>query len=284
MLITPAATALLLSDRLHWVLLLSGIIGLISAVSGLTVAILLDWTPAPTMAVMATLIYLLAVFFAPKKGVVFRFLQRQQLQRKIQMEDILKQAFRLTQKEKLTPNNLVQRLGFGKSIFQKHLKTLKNKGFISKTKLTLTKDGIEEAKRLVRAHRLWETYLVNQVGLTEDQIHEAAEKYEHLLTEEMLDEVDEKLGFPSMDPHGSPIPTKKGLPDFPLSHLDLQATARIAKEQMNEQITSKLWQLGLLPNMEFLVLGKEQDKVVIRQNEQEILVANELARKVNVVS
>jgi ABC-type Mn2+/Zn2+ transport system permease subunit/Mn-dependent DtxR family transcriptional regulator len=282
MLITPASTALLLSNRLHWVVFMSGIIGLISAVLGLVIAIILDFTPAPTMAVVATLIYLIAVFFAPEKGVIPRFLQKRKLQRKIQLEDILKQTFRLQQKGKLTPDNLLNNLGFGKAVLNKHLNELKIKGLFAKQKLALTHEGKEEAKRLVRAHRLWETYLVNQLGLTEDQIHEAAEKYEHLLTDEILDEVDATLGFPMHDPHGSPIPTKRGLPDFPLSHLDLSKVAKIAKDQNGEQIYAKLWQLGLLPDAVFSVVKKADDFIFIEQNGKEIQLSGDLARQVNV--
>jgi len=282
MLITPASTALLLSNRLHWVVVISGIIGLFSAVLGLITAVILDLTPGPTMAVVATLIYLVTVFFAPKKGVLPRYLQKRKLQRKIQIEDILKQTFRLQQKGKLNPENLLNNLGFGKKTLQNHLSNLRSKGLVATEKLALTHEGKEEAKRLVRAHRLWETYLVNQLGLTEDQIHEAAEKYEHLLTEEILDEVDSTLGFPMLDPHGSPIPTKRGLPDFPLSHLDLAKKARIAKDQSGEQIYAKLWQLGLLPEAEFSVLEKKNDTVIIEQNGKNIQIAGTLARAVNV--
>ncbi|MFT4760798.1 MAG: ABC-type Mn2+/Zn2+ transport system permease subunit [Paraglaciecola sp.] len=282
MLITPASTALLLSNRLHWVVFMSGIIGLISAVLGLVIAIILDITPAPTMAVVATLLYLLAVFFAPDKGVIPRFLQRRKLQRKIQLEDILKQTFRLQQKGLLNSNNLLNNLGFGKAILNKQLKYLKSKGLFAKQQLALTHEGKEEAKRLVRAHRLWETYLVDQLGLTEDQIHEAAEKYEHLLTDEILDEVDATLGFPMHDPHGSPIPTKRGLPDFPLSHLDLSKLAKIAKDQNGEQIYAKLWQLGLLPDAVFSVVKKVGDVIFIEQNGKEIQLSGVLARQVNV--
>jgi Mn-dependent DtxR family transcriptional regulator len=75
--------------------------------------------------------------------------------------------------------------------------------------LLLTSEGEHMANKLIRAHRLWETYLVTEMGLSAEQIHEDAEKYEHLLTDDMLDEVDAKLGFPKEDPHGSPIPPKK---------------------------------------------------------------------------
>ena len=282
MLITPAATALLLSKRLHWVVVIAGLLGLTASVLGLALAVVLDFPPAPTMAVVATLMYLLAVFFAPEKGVVFRFLQKRQLQRKIQLEDILKQAFRLQQREELTVNALLNKLGFGERRLKGHLRSLRMQGLFDAKRLALTVDGQEAAKRLVRAHRLWETFLVNEVGLTEDQIHDAAEKYEHLLTDELLDEVDTHLGFPARDPHGSLIPTKRGLPDLPLSHLDLAANARIATDQISEQITARLWRLGLLPNTAFSILQKDADAIKLQTENKTVDIPKELARKVNV--
>ena len=214
MLITPASTALLLSDRLNVVLFISGIIGLLAAITGLIVSILLDTTPGPAMAVVATLFYLVVVLVAPKKGLIVKTIQKQRLQQKIQLEDTLKQSWRILQKEEsLSMDNLLSRLGFDRPVLQKHLQTLKSRGLVSMTGkevLQLTEPGLEHARRLVRAHRLWETYLVQQMGLTEEQIHEDAEKYEHLLSEDILDEVDRELGFPTKDPHGSPIPPKSG--------------------------------------------------------------------------
>ncbi len=213
MLITPASTALLLSDRLNVVLVISGIIGLLAAILGLVASILLDTTPGPAMAIVATLMYLITVLVAPKKGLIIRTVQKNRLQRKIQLEDTLKQSWRILQKQEvLSMDNLLKRLGFNRSTLSKHLQRLKRDGLINSIgtdSLELTPDGLNQANRLVRAHRLWETYLVKEIGLTEEQIHEDAEKYEHLLTEDILDEVDKELGFPTQDPHGSPIPTKK---------------------------------------------------------------------------
>jgi len=212
MLITPASTALLLSDRLKWVIVLSAIIGFMSAVLGFLFAIVFDTTPGPAMAITATLFYLLTVLFSPNKGLVFNYFRKQKQLRKIQFEDTLKQALKLHERENLSIPALLDRLGFTRNILQKHLYDLKINGLIkiNKDQLTLTPNGITEATSLVRAHRLWETFLVNEIGLTPEQIHEDAEKYEHLLTDEILDEVDETLGYPTLDPHGSPIPTKKG--------------------------------------------------------------------------
>ena len=206
MLITPASTAMLLTNRLPRVILLAGLIGLIASVAGLLVSIALDTTPGPAMAVVATLIYGMAVLFAPEKGIVFRRLRRRRLQQRIQLEDALKQAFRLQEKEALTLAALNERVGYPLATLKTHLSRLRSRKLLDRKALQLTPLGEEIARKLIRAHRLWESYLVTEVGLTDEQIHEDAEKYEHLLTEELLDEVDAALGYPEHDPHGSVIP------------------------------------------------------------------------------
>lgn len=282
MLITPASTALLLSNRLPVVLVISGFIGLFSAILGLVLSILFDTTPGPAMAIVATVFYFLAALFSPSKGLMFSWLQKRKLKRRIQLEDIMKQAYRLQEKNQLTIDKLDNRLGFSKKILRGHLHYLRKQNFFKKTKFELTLKGKEEAKRLVRAHRLWESYLVTQMGLTEEQIHDDAEKYEHLLTEDLLDEVDAELGFPSTDPHGSPIPTKTGMPDFPLANLAILKKAKVTKEQVNEQIAAQLWQLGILPEMFFEVKNKDKSTIAILQGKNTITLSRELARKINI--
>lgn len=284
MLITPASTALLLSDRLNRVLYLAGFIGLISAVLGMIFADFFETTPGPAMALTAAFIYVLAAFFAPKKGLLFSFFRKRKLQLKIELEDTLKQALKLHERGNLTFENLLNRLGFKSGRLKRHLKTLNHQGLLSyqAPQISITTSGVDEAKTLVRAHRLWETYLVQEIGLSEEQIHEDAEKYEHLLTDEILDEVDEKLGFPSIDPHGSPIPAKKGIPTNPLIQLAIDQKAEIASKQMDTQISSELWQLGLLPGAMFTILKKEKDYVEIRYKGNTIQISKGMAKRVNV--
>jgi DtxR family transcriptional regulator, Mn-dependent transcriptional regulator len=76
--------------------------------------------------------------------------------------------------------------------------------------VTLTTDGIECAKMIVRKHRLWEVFLVKKLGFTWDEVHELAEELEHIKSEKLIDKLDEYLDFPSVDPHGDPIPNRKG--------------------------------------------------------------------------
>ncbi len=283
MLITPASTALLLSDRLKWVVVISAILGLISAILGLLLAIVYETTPGPAMAVTATIIYLLAATFSPKKGLVFRFFQKRKLRNKIHLEDTLKQALKLHQKRELSKEKLSNKLQFSPSLLQKQLSKLNSLNYIKTTgqELSITKKGIEAANKLVRAHRLWETYLVNKIGLTEEQIHEDAEKYEHLLTEELLDEVDEQLGYPKKDPHGSPIPEKYGGILLTMFKMEMLQQARIANKQL-EEVSTELWKRGLLPNEQFLIQKKAAGFVQIEYGGNSIKLPNELAKKINI--
>jgi ABC-type Mn2+/Zn2+ transport system permease subunit/Mn-dependent DtxR family transcriptional regulator len=210
MLITPASTALLLSDRLQKVLIIAALIGASTAVLGFFVAVVMDTTPGPAMTVLATLFYLIAVLFSPRKGLFFKYLRKRKLKVRIQMEDILKQSLKLYENNNLSFDNLKNNIGFDLNILKNHLKTLENGGFIHQKNgnLMLTTEGVSIATRLVRAHRLWESYLATNVGLTGEQVHDDAEHFEHILTDDLLDEIDEKLGFPELDPHGEPIPKK----------------------------------------------------------------------------
>jgi ABC-type Mn2+/Zn2+ transport system permease subunit/Mn-dependent DtxR family transcriptional regulator len=284
MLITPASTALLLSNRLQNVLAIAAVIGLLSAVMGLVLSILFEAPPGPSMAVVATFFYILAVFFSPKKGLIFSYFQKKKLQRKIQIEDILKEGLKLQNKGNLSFPKLREKLGYSKSLLKKLLTQLSYKNFLKyeNNKITLSQKGKDEALRLVRAHRLWETYLVNQIGLSAEQIHEDAEKYEHLLSEDLLDEVDATLGFPREDPHGSPIPSKVGFPEFSLNNMQINQFASIANQQISETISTQLWKLGLLPESKFKVERKDKELIYIVVKGKEVIIPKILAKRVSV--
>ena len=126
--------------------------------------------------------------------------------------------------------------------------------------------------------------MVNQIGLSAEQIHEDAEKYEHLLSEEILDEVDATLGFPKKDPHGSPIPSKVGFPEFALSNLKANQFAIIAQQQISEAISTQLWRLGLLPESRFKLDRQNDEMVFIEFNGKEVMIPKMLAQKVNVAN
>ncbi len=285
MLITPASTALLLSNRLNWVIVISGIMGVLASVIGLVVADVYNAPPGPAMVVVATLMYLLAVFFAPKKGLLFKFLYKRKTRNRIQFEDTLKQTLKLHERSSLSLPNLQERLGFNSRILKYNLSLLTKKGLVNTKNniISITEKGITQATRLVRAHRLWETYLVEEMSMDAGQIHEEAEKYEHVLTDDILDELEAKLGYPKLDPHGAPIPQNEYQPEKPLSMLPLNATAEIAQQQLNEHLITRLWQLGLGPEEVFIITEIEDNYIEIKMGRELVKVPRTLANKVNVV-
>ena len=74
----------------------------------------------------------------------------------------------------------------------------------------ITPEGRKGAANVVRKHRLTEMFLVGKMGFAWDEVHQIAEQVEHISSEAFFDKIDELLGHPKLDPHGSPIPDKNG--------------------------------------------------------------------------
>lgn len=74
----------------------------------------------------------------------------------------------------------------------------------------LTTQGTKQALAIVRRHRIWETYLAQELGFGWDEVHEIAEELEHVSSEKLIQKLFQKLGNPLYDPHGDPIPDEKG--------------------------------------------------------------------------
>ncbi len=93
------------------------------------------------------------------------------------------------------------------------LRKLSEKQLVSYQKyqgVRLTKSGENLALQVIRKHRLWEVFLVNKLGFNWDEVHEIAEELEHINSDELVQRLDEFLGFPQCDPHGDPIPDSHG--------------------------------------------------------------------------
>lgn len=93
------------------------------------------------------------------------------------------------------------------------VKKLKANGWVEYEKykpLKLTDAGKKAAALVIRKHRLSEVFLHNIMGFGWEEVHEIAEELEHIKSEQFFDRMDELLGFPKFDPHGSPIPDKEG--------------------------------------------------------------------------
>lgn len=93
------------------------------------------------------------------------------------------------------------------------LKKLSDKKLIKYARykgVALTKEGEIIALKIIRKHRLWETFLVEKFKFKWDEVHTIAEQLEHINSPELVNRLDEYLDFPQFDPHGDPIPDKNG--------------------------------------------------------------------------
>jgi len=212
MLITPPATAYLLSSNLKKILLLSAMFGTISAITGLYLSYHFNFASGASIVLVAVALFMLAFLFSPKEGVVTKLFRRRSASKLVLIEDVIKLSYRFkdeTGKTELV-DKIANELGISNSRVEGVIKTLLGKDLMRRTNgsYVLTDEGNKYALRLVRTHRLWETYITNKNVVDIEHIHPEAEKLEHVLTEDMVDELDEELGFPEKDPHGSEIPRK----------------------------------------------------------------------------
>jgi len=281
MLITPAATALLLTNQLKRVISLAAFIGLLAAISGLLISIIFVTTPGPAMTIMATVFYFLAVFFAPEKGLLFKYLRNRREQSRVLREDIIK-AILKSKGKGISISNIAMRIGFEANKVTSQAKDLIQSNLIKKDNglLHLTEAGLQHGNQLIRAHRLWETYQVDQMGLQSDQIHEEAERMEHHLSSKDLLAIEEELGYPQNDPHGSPIPKQS---NFYLNQIARGKSYRLLKEQISADIESFLWDKDLSFNDSFQLITKKEQFIQIKSNGKRISIPADMARQILVL-
>ncbi len=129
-------------------------------------------------------------------------------------ENYLKALFHLDQKNKdISVTELGKVMEVKKSSVTNMVKKLADKGWLIHERyqpIRLTPKGRKAAALIIRKHRLTEMYLVNQMGFGWEEVHDIAEQMEHIQSPLLFNKMDELLGSPMFDPHGSPIPSKDG--------------------------------------------------------------------------
>lgn len=135
-------------------------------------------------------------------------------------EDYVKVIYSHTewQPEPITPSVLASKLGLAPSSVTEMVKKLAAAGLATHVPygaVTLTGNGRNLALRMLRRHRLIETWLVESFGYAWDEVHDEAEVLEHAVSDRFLEAIAEKLGHPLRDPHGDPIPRSDGSVEQP---------------------------------------------------------------------
>jgi len=217
MLITPAAAAYLLTDRLYRLVFLAALFGVLAGVSGAFLSFVGPSLPTgPLMVLGASAVFGMAFLFGPRHGVLARWWRRRSGAARTRRENTLKSMFHVWEAggfrtEGVTLTELaerrretledVQRLGTG--LIRHDLATQSGDVFY------FTPAGKLRAAEIVRNHRLWELYLTNSANIAPDHVHEDAEKIEHVLGESVVRALERRLDYARVDPHGRSIPTPR---------------------------------------------------------------------------
>lgn len=129
------------------------------------------------------------------------------------VEDYLKAIYSLGKDgSRVATTDLAERLGFAPSSASAMIGRLAESGLVDHVPyagVVLTEEGEREALRVIRRHRLLEAFLASSLDISWDQVHVYAEQLEHAASDELIDVIAGKLGDPSVDPHGDPIPTRE---------------------------------------------------------------------------
>jgi manganese/zinc/iron transport system permease protein len=215
MLITPAATAYLLTDRLHRMAILSAIFGAAAGVLGAFLSLLGNNLPTGAFMVLgASTLFAAAFLLSPTHGLLPRWYRLYQRRRKTQAENLLRTLYLILEKRGTDDRRFgVDDVAAQRQESAGHVKRLAriatHRGWVepgSPDPIILSDDGLAEARRVVRNHRLWELFLTQEAKLAADHVHADAEYIEHVLPRDVLARLEEMLDGPSVDPHGRPIP------------------------------------------------------------------------------
>jgi DtxR family Mn-dependent transcriptional regulator len=153
----------------------------------------------------------------------------------------------------------------------------------------LTASGQRVALEVLRHHRLLELYFVEALGMSWDRVHEEAEVMEHAISPELSELIAAKLGNPTHDPHGDPIPTREGEIDEPPTRAlaDLAAGERGVFARVSDsdpEMLRYLSDLGIAPGDEVELTGREPfgGPLTVRANGREHALGDQLARAMRV--
>lgn len=232
-----------------------------------------------------------SLVFWPQTGVFWKYQKRRELTEKVLIEDTLKYIFKCERNQKTsTVESLAGALSTSLAHASEILALTQARGLLelSENSFSLTDAGKRTATQIVRAHRLWERYLADTTGFDEGDWHQQAERLEHKLSEEELDRLSASLGHPTHDPHGDPIPTRRGEwvshGGMPLSDLELGTPSRIVHiEDEPDVIYAQIVAEELHPNMVVEVDEITSNRIRFWTDDQEHVLAPIVAANISVV-
>jgi len=208
-------------------------------------------------------------------------------------ENYLKAIFSINAANECRASNqlIAEKLGVNPASVTDMLRKLDEKRLIDYNRTDgakLTKEGFKQAVKTVRKHRLWETFLVNTMNFTWDEVHEVAEQLEHIQSDKLTDELDKLLGHPKFDPHGDPIPDASGkltvIKSKPLTDADVARKLKVVSVTDNSTAFLKYLDKQGIGLNDSLIIKEivEFDKSVLVElkGKREVFLSKEAAGKI----
>jgi DtxR family Mn-dependent transcriptional regulator len=181
------------------------------------------------------------------------------------ISDCLKVIYTMQEQgQKVSTSAVSERLGVSDATATMMFKDFAVAGWVEHVPyhgVRLTALGEKRAKEVIRHHRLLELYLARELGYTWDKVHDEADRLEHVISEEFEERLDQLLGYPTIDPHGDPIPSKEGFMvvrnGLKLSLVKEGQARRILRvSDQNPEKLCYLGKLGLYPETQIEVLER----------------------------
>ena len=209
------------------------------------------------------------------------------------IEDYLKAIYEIQEThDKVSTNSLSEKLDIAPASVTSMIKKLSSKKLVTHERyqgVSLTEAGKKIALEVIRHHRLIELYLKEALGVPWDQVHDEAEKWEHVISEDIEDRIDAFLGHPTCDPHGSPIPSRDGTMitrnSINLIEVTPGSTVIIAEvSDHDSELLRYLGNMGLYPETQIKVISVEpfQGPITLAVKDQEYSIGREAAKYISV--
>jgi DtxR family Mn-dependent transcriptional regulator len=236
------------------------------------------------------LILLIIALFIPRYGFLALYKDWRSTREREQVEDALKHLLDREQSGRhASPESLAGTLDLPRVKATRLITDMESQGLLEThgAQLHLTTEGTRWAMHIVRAHRLWERYLVDEARMPLNQIHGEAQKREHSFTDAQLDELDAALGHPTLDPHGDPIPSREGkmptVESMPITAWQAEGPARIVHIEDEPAIAyEQILAAGLRLGQVIRIIERTPQRIVLSDGETEYRLAPTVAANVGV--